>query len=104
MERISQELLARTIRNRREALSMSRAELSEKANINRAMISKIENGIYMPSLFQLEDLMEVLDFTFDDIKEKPDTKLKTKLSPYAIIASTKTSMLLRGPPVDFSSL
>ena len=80
MERLSQELLARTIRNRREALSMSQAELAEKANINRAMISKIENGIYMPSLFQLQDLMEVLNFSFEDIKEKPDSTIKTKLT------------------------
>jgi len=84
MQRISQELLARTIRTRREALSMSQAELSEKANINRAMISKIENGIYMPSLFQLEDLMEVLNFTFEDIKEKPSETSKTKVSPKKI--------------------
>ena len=84
MERISQEILARTIRNKREALSMSQAELSEKANINRAMISKIENGIYMPSLFQLEDLMEVLDFTIDDIREKPERTIKSKLNPKKI--------------------
>ena len=84
MERISQELLARTIRNRREALSMSQAELSEKANINRAMISKIENGIYMPSVFQLEDLMEVLNFTIDDIREKPGNKVKTEIAPKKI--------------------
>ncbi|MBP5280550.1 MAG: nucleotide sugar dehydrogenase [Erysipelotrichaceae bacterium] len=84
MERISQEILARTIRNRREALSMSQAELSEKANINRAMISKIENGIYMPSIFQLEDLMEVLNFSIEDIREKENVKTKTRLSPKKI--------------------
>ena len=84
MERISQEILARTIRNKREALSMSQAELAEKANINRAMISKIENGIYMPSLFQLEDLMEVLNFSFEDIKEKPNKANKVKVSPKKI--------------------
>ena len=84
MERISQEILAWTIRNKREALSMSQAELAEKANINRAMISKIENGIYMPSLFQLEDLMEVLNFSFEDIKEKPNKANKVKVSPKKI--------------------
>lgn len=81
MERIKQELLAKTIKNKREALSMSQTELSEKANINRAMISKIENGLYMPSLFQLEDLMEVLGFSYDDIKEKQKKETtKTKVT------------------------
>ena len=69
MNRISQELLAKTIRNRREKAGLSQSDLASLTNINRAMISKIENGSHMPSIFQLEDLQEVLHFSLDDLRE-----------------------------------
>ena len=64
MSKIKQEVLAKLVKDKRESLSFSQQELSKKTNINRAMISKIENGTYMPSISQLEDLMEVLGFDF----------------------------------------
>ena len=85
MKRINQELLAKTIRNKRETMGMSQNELSEKTNINRAMISKIENGNYMPSIEQLEDLMETLNFTIEDIQKKEEVKkTKTNIAPKKI--------------------
>ena len=69
MKRIKQELLSKTVRNRREKMNLSQSDLANKTNINRAMISKIENGSYMPSIAQLEDLQEVLDFSLDEIRE-----------------------------------
>ena len=65
MNRIKQELLAKVIRNKREKLELSQSQLASAAHINRAMISKIENGTYMPSIAQLEDLQEVLYGTED---------------------------------------
>ena len=62
MNRIKQELLAKVIRNKREKLELSQSQLASAAHINRAMISKIENGTYMPSIAQLEDLQEVLGY------------------------------------------
>ena len=46
----------------------------------RSLLEAYENGSHMPSLSQLEDLMEVLDFDFDEIREnakqeKKDTKI-----------------------------
>ena len=70
MRRINQELLSKTIRNCREQLSLSQQDLCDKTGINRAKISKIENGTYMPSIAQLEDLQEVLGFGIEDIREK----------------------------------
>ncbi len=76
MNRIKTELLAKEVKNRREKQNLSQNDLAEKTGINRAMISKIENGSYMPSVSQLEDLQEVLGFSFDDLREKesPETK------------------------------
>jgi UDPglucose 6-dehydrogenase len=80
MNRISQDALAKTVRNKREKKNLSQSQLADQTDINRAMISKIENGSHMPSISQLEDLMEVLDFDFDEIREnakqeKKDTKI-----------------------------
>ena len=72
MNRISQELVARTVKTKREKLKLSQSDLAEKTYINRAMISKIENGTYMPSIAQLEDLQEVLGFTLDEIRESDE--------------------------------
>ncbi|MBO4918808.1 MAG: nucleotide sugar dehydrogenase [Erysipelotrichaceae bacterium] len=76
MNRIKTEILASVIRNKREKLNLSQNDLAFRTGINRAMISRIENGSYMPSIQQLEDLQEVLDFSFEELREKkePGTK------------------------------
>ena len=75
MRRIKQDLLSKTIRTKREKLSLSQSDLSEITHINRAMISKIENGTYMPSIGQLEDLMDTLKIGLDEILEKPQEEV-----------------------------
>ena len=77
MNRITQEQLSKTIKTKREQLGMSQLDLAKKTKINRAMISKIENNTYMPSISQLEDLQEVLGFSFEEIREN-NTKRATK--------------------------
>ena len=69
MKKISTKLLSNVITNNRKQLKLSQEDLSNKTGINRAMISKLENGIYMPSIEQLESLREVLNFDYDDICE-----------------------------------
>lgn len=56
MRKISKEKLSRIIKTKRESLNITQSELSKKTNINRAMLSKLENGDYIPSLEQLESL------------------------------------------------
>ena len=67
MNRISSEKLAKTIREKREKLNLSQLDLAKKTGINRALISRIENNTFMPSIEQLEDLEEALDFIVMDI-------------------------------------
>ena len=57
---------------------ISKNETTEKTNINRAMISKIESMKYMPSIEQLESLEEVLNFTIDDVLEEKRIIVKDK--------------------------
>ena len=84
MERISQELLAIVVRTKREQLNLSQQNIADKTGINRAIISKIENGTFMPSLTQLEDLMEELHFSFNDLYETKKVIKKNKLAPKKI--------------------
>lgn len=85
MNRITQEQLSKTIKLKREELGMSQLDLAKKTKINRAMISKIENNTYMPSIPQLEDLQEALGFSLEEIREnKNKTNRKTKLEPKKI--------------------
>ena len=70
MKRISKELLAKIVREKRSELNITQNRLSELSEINRAMLSRIENGNYLPTIEQLEKLGEVLNFDFDDLFEK----------------------------------
>lgn len=68
MKKMSPELLADIVKSRRaQKGNMTQEMLSEKTNINRVMIGKIENKLYVPSISQLEKLCEVLDFDIADV-------------------------------------
>lgn len=84
MERIKQELLAKTVRTKREQLNLSQLSLAERTGINRALISKIENGTFMPSIAQLEDLQEVLGFELSELKETKKENKKEVMAPKKI--------------------
>ena len=70
MKKISKELLAKIVRKKRSELNITQNRLSELSQINRAMLSRIENADYLPTIEQLEKLGEVLNFDFDDLFEK----------------------------------
>lgn len=62
MKKLSRELLAEKILKRRKVFGLTQAQLAEKTGINRLMIGRIENQEYTPSIEQLENLSEVLQF------------------------------------------
>ena len=88
MKRISQTKLSKIIKTKREQLNLSQSDLSNKTDINRAMISKIENNQFMPSISQLEDLMEVLHFSFEDLIEKEEIIKEKTISKKIAVAGT----------------
>ncbi len=69
MQRIDQHKLSKVIKSKRKERNLSQAELADQAGINRAILSKLENDSYMPSIAQLEDLQEILGFTHEEISE-----------------------------------
>ena len=69
MKKLSKQLLADAVRSGRNRLGLSQAELSRKTGINRSILSNLENGQYMPSIEQLEELSSVLGFQIPDLLE-----------------------------------
>lgn len=74
MKRLSTKLLSTTVSEKRKEKGLSQQAVADKTNINRAIISRIENDDFMPSLPQLEELASVLGFEPTDMfleEEKP---------------------------------
>lgn len=62
MKKFSIKLVASTIHTKRKEKKITQAQLASMTGINRSMIGRIENEQYTPSIAQLEDLGEILDF------------------------------------------
>ena len=62
MRTLSLSLLAETVVSRRKALKLSQAQLAKAAGMSRPVLSNLENGLYTPSISQLEALAGVLSF------------------------------------------
>lgn len=82
MRKISNKKLIKTVKSKRESKNITQNDLAKKTGINRAMLSKIENGTYIPSIEQIEALGDALGFEFDDLLEtneevRKDTKEKS---------------------------
>lgn len=67
MKHLSQELLAEVIKRQRNRKNLSQEQLSDKTGINRAMIGRIERKEYIPSIPQLENLAQTLEFDIDSL-------------------------------------
>lgn len=67
MKRLSQEKMAVIVKELRKEKNFTQEQLSVETGINRQMIGRLENREYMPSIFQLEKLAEVLGFDIPDL-------------------------------------
>ena len=67
MKHLSLKLLSEIVVSRRKALKLSQTALSEKANINRSILSRLESGDYSPSVDQLLSLSAALGFQPTDV-------------------------------------
>ncbi len=75
MKKISEEKLSQLIKLNREKLNYSQSYLETLTGINRQMIGRIEAGNHLPSLPQLNALLDVLEIQYEDIlveKDKED--------------------------------
>lgn len=71
MKKISSQLLANSITQKRKALKMTQSDLAKITGINRALLSRIESEDFMPSIEQLQNLGEALNFDPTDLFVEP---------------------------------
>ena len=62
MNKLSPSLLSETVISLRKSKGISQAELAEAADMNRSMLSRLEQQKYVPSIDQLQKLGEILGF------------------------------------------
>ena len=62
MKKLSESLLVKTILEKRKEKKITQQELVDLTGINRAMLSRLETGDFIPSITQLESLGEILEF------------------------------------------
>ncbi len=84
MKKISQSHLADLIVTNRKSKSITQAQLADITGVNRAMLSRIESGDYIPSLPQLIAIANALDFDPSEIFVSADEKAPEKVSPLNI--------------------
>lgn len=70
MKKLSIKKMADTVINKRKEMGLTQAKLAEMTGINRAMISRLEQADYTPSIDQLQAIGEVLDFEIVDLFEE----------------------------------
>lgn len=87
MKKLSKQQLAKTVINHRKSKGLTQSQLAGLTGIHRAMIGRIENQDYMPSIEQLQALGEALGFEAVDLfvdEEKEENKDMTVDKTYNI--------------------
>ncbi len=67
MKKLSLKLLGEVVASRRKAKKVAQKVIAEKTGINRALLSRLENGLFTPSIDQLCALSEVLEFDLQSV-------------------------------------
>jgi len=62
MKKLSMQLLADTVVSRRKALKITQAQLAKTTGIHRGLLSRLESQNFTPSIEQLQELAEALNF------------------------------------------
>lgn len=81
MKKLSKAKLADTVALMRKNKNMTQSQLSDITGINRALISRIEQQDFMPSVEQLEQLSAALGFDITDLFMNSSQPKLTPVSP-----------------------
>ncbi len=84
MKKIANDILVKTIKEKRNQKNLTQNDLSELTKINRATISKIESGAYLPTVEQIEAIGNVLGYEYEDLLESDEKIKSTKEAPAKI--------------------
>lgn len=74
LKKIDLDKLSSVVSQKRKEKIMTQDQLGESTGINRQVIGRIELGKIVPSLNQLQQLLDVLDIDFDSILEDEQTE------------------------------
>ena len=91
MKKLSVDKLVETIHTLRKEKGLTQAQLADATGINRAMIGRIENKDYIPTVEQMQTLGEVLGFEVVDMfvcDEKSDAHTTVDKSYNIAVAGT----------------
>ena len=86
MKKFSNDKLVETIKAKRKEQKLTQSDLAEKTGINRAMIGRLENGDYTPSIDQLDALAEALSFEVTDMYVDDSKAPSNKTKPVIAVA------------------
>ena len=76
MKHVSNESLAKVIKEGRRRKGLTQHQLAELAGLNRSILSRMESGSYTPSVNHLLVLSELLDFDLQDVIESDESIAK----------------------------
>ena len=81
-------IISEKLREHRVSKNLTQIELAKKTGLNRATIGRIENGLFMPSIEQLQTLASVLEFDITTLfvpkSQDKDNKTKSAIRKYNI--------------------
>ena len=95
MKKISKDRLAAAVHTRRTVMKLSQTALSKLTGINRSVLSNLENGVYMPSIEQLETLSSVLGFEISDLLVESQDE-SSDPGPLPVLPSTPYRITVAG--------
>ena len=82
--KLSSKHLAEVVKRQRSALGIRQVELSDATGINRALLSRLENEDFTPSVDQLCALSDVLQFPLNEVLISEETAAPTVEHSYKI--------------------
>ena len=82
--KLSSKLLAEVVKRQRSALGITQAEISRRTGINRALLSRIENERFTPSIDQLCALSDALQFQLSEVLTSGQTSAPAPAHSYRI--------------------
>lgn len=84
MKKLSTSLLADLVMSKRKELKMTQQNLADATGINRALISRLEKEDFLPTIPQLEQLVETLGLEPDKVFVDNSTNKLPSPSPLNI--------------------
>lgn len=77
MKLLSKKMIADKISSQRKAKRLTQEQLGQKTGINRQIIGRIEKSEVLPSIIQLQNLAEALEFDVAELFEESTPNVRT---------------------------